>query len=336
MNRKTGRERNLERTAIASLSVDFDNKWAYLRAAGRADWQSASSYLPVAAQRMVTVLGELDLPLTVFVVGRDLQNESDVQALEAFQQLRSYEYSNHSMNHLPWMHTMDQDEIYREIADTHRAIESTLGHRPLGFRGPGFSCPDEVLRVLGQLNYVYDASVFPTSMAPIARAVFLARTKLKGEQKEKAKKLYGGFSAMRNPNQPFRRQIDSFSLWEIPVTVMPISRTPIHFSYFIYLASLSKWTAKAYLQNAFRLCRITGTAPSLLLHPPDFLGREDDPDMAYFPGMKMPRSEKLNIVRWALERYAKSFDVHTMIEQTNSLTLQETQLERKAERTVTT
>ncbi|MCA9138228.1 MAG: polysaccharide deacetylase family protein [Planctomycetales bacterium] len=304
---------------IASLSIDFDNKWAYLRAAGRSDWESVTSYLNIVAERVLETLGQFNLPLTVFVVGRDLKNESDVRAIESLKQLPAHEFANHSMNHLPWMHTMDQREIFDEIVGTHDAIEMSLGCQAKGFRGPGFSCPDEVLRVLGKLNYVYDASIFPTSLAPVARAVFMARTKLKGEQKEKAKKLYGGFAAMRNPNRPFRRTVDNHSLWEIPVTVMPLVRTPIHFSYFTFLASVSKLAAKSYLRTAFRLCRITGTAPSLLLHPPDFLGREDDQQMAYFPGMKMPRQEKLEIVRWALQLYSQSFDVHTMIGQSHKL-----------------
>ncbi|QDV41693.1 Polysaccharide deacetylase [Stieleria neptunia] len=308
--------------APASLSVDFDNKWAYLRAAGRQDWESASSYLPIAAERMVELLGELDLPLTVFVVGRDLRCPRDTAAIDSFKALQSVEFANHSMNHLPWMHTMDREEIFAEIAGTHQAIASALGVQPRGFRGPGFSCPAEVLGVLAQLDYAYDASVFPTSVAPIARAVFLARTKLKGEQKEKAKQLYGGFAAMRNPNRPFRRPVEGGRLWEIPVTVMPLTRTPIHFSYFLFLAGVSTLAAKTYLSNALRLCRWTGTTPSLLLHPPDVLGCEDDPDMAYFPGMKMPRAEKLKLVRWALRRYAQTFHVQTMIQQVRSLDTQ--------------
>ena len=141
------------------------------------------------------------------------------------------------------------------------------------------------------------------------------RTKLSGQQRERAKKLYGGFSAMRQPNRPFQREIDASRLWEIPVSVMPFTRTPIHFSYFTYLASFSTLAAKSYLRSAFRLFKLTGTPPSLLLHPPDFLGREDDTDMAYFPGMKLARRDKLRIVRWALKLFSESFDVRCLIDQ---------------------
>ncbi|TWU59126.1 Polysaccharide deacetylase [Rubripirellula tenax] len=302
---------------IASLSMDLDNKWAYLRAAGRPDWAERPGYLPLVIDRIVDVLGELDLPLTVFIVGRDLAGDGndESEAIRQFGQLQSWEPANHSLNHLPWMHTMEAAEIADEIETTHHRILAATGRRPLGFRGPGFSCPDEVLRVLAEHDYVYDASIFPTSIAPIARMVFLIKSDLKGEQREKAKKLYGGFSSLRQPNRPFRRAVDGHQLWEMPVTVMPITRTPIHFSYFTYLASFSTLAAKTYLRTALRMCKLTNTPPSLLLHPPDFLGHDDDSDMAYFPAMNMSRQEKLSIVRWGLKLYAESFDVSLMIDQ---------------------
>lgn len=309
---------------IASLSMDLDNKWAYLRAAGNQQWQQSSSYLPTVIPRVVEMLGELALPLTVFLVGRDLDCDRDRAAIAGFESLSQWEPANHSMNHLPWMHTMQPDEIAEEIESTGTRVAEATGRTPFGFRGPGFSCPEEVLRVLVRNDYQYDASIFPTSIAPLARAVFLMKTELRGEDRQKAKQLYGGFSSLRNPNRPFLRNVDGNELWEVPVTVMPLLRTPIHFSYFTYLASFSTMAAKAYFKMAIGLCRLTGTPPSLLLHPPDFLGRQDDREMAYFPGMKMDRAEKLAIVRWALERYASAFDVHCMIDQVKSLTASET------------
>ena len=299
---------------IASLSMDLDNKWAYLRAAGRLDWESRPGYLPMVVDRVVDMLGELGLPLTVFTVGRDLVEDGDCTAIRSFDRMDRWEPANHSLNHLPWMHTMDSAEIADEILITDQRIREITGRRALGFRGPGFSCPDEVLRVLALNDYVYDASIFPTSIAPIARAVFLMKTDLKGAEKEKAKKLYGGFDSLRQPNRPFLRTAGNRKLWEIPVTVMPLIRTPIHFSYFTFLASFSTLAAKTYFRTALWLCKATGTAPSLLLHPPDFMGREDDSDLAYFPGMKMARSDKLAIVRWGLKLYAKQFDVRCMID----------------------
>jgi peptidoglycan-N-acetylglucosamine deacetylase len=304
----------------ASLSIDLDNKWAYLRAAGRQDWADRPGYLEIVVPRILDILGELDLPLTVFLIGRDLVVDKDLAAIDPLSTLPAWEPANHSLNHLPWMHTMSGEEIEQEIMTTHDRITSVTGNRPKGFRGPGFSCPIEVLRILASNDYLYDASVFPTSIAPLARAWFLMKSDLRGAEREKAKKLYGGFSSLRQPNRPFVRPIDDKHLWEIPVTTMPLARTPIHFSYFTFLASISTLAAKTYFRTALALCKMTNTPPSLLLHPPDFLGHEDDSDMAYFPGMKLSRDKKLAITRWGLKQFADQFDVRLMVDQVESLT----------------
>jgi hypothetical protein len=57
------------------------------------------------------------------------------------------------------------------------------------------------------------------------------------------------------------------------------------------------------------LCRLTGTSPSILLHPLDFLGREDEPDLSFFPAMGLPRERKLAIVDWCLGILAREFEV---------------------------
>ncbi len=295
----------------ASLSLDLDNKWAYLRAAGRRDWDQAVSYLPVACGRIAEILGKHNLPLTVFLVGRDLVRDEDLAAIEPLRTLRQFEPANHSLSHLPWMHTMSADEVAREIEQPHEAIREHFGVAPRGFRGPGFSCPPAVIKQLKQHDYVYDASVFPTSMAPMARTVFLIRSGLRGKQKDDAKQLYGGFASMRQPNRPFVRD----GLVEIPVTVMPVTRAPIHFSYVTFLASFSIAAAKSYFTASLAACRRTGTPPSLLLHPPDFLGRQDDADMAYFPGMKMDRNAKLGFIDWALDKFARQFQVDCLLTQ---------------------
>ena len=67
---------------------------------------------------MVETLGEMGLPLTVFTIGRDLVEEEDCLAIQSFDRLSRWEPANHSLNHLPWMHTMDAAEIADEIEIT--------------------------------------------------------------------------------------------------------------------------------------------------------------------------------------------------------------------------
>ena len=106
--------------------------------------------------------------------------------------------------------------------------------------------------------------------------------------------------------------MDAGSFLELPVTTMPLFKTPIHFSYLTYLGMFSETLAMAYLKTAILMCRLTRTEPSLLLHPLDFLGREDDSDLASFPAMRMPVAEKLRLMGRFMDELAGRFTPVTM------------------------
>ena len=60
---------------------------------------------------------------------------------------------------------------------------------------------------------------------------------------------------------------------------------------------------------ALRLCRLTGTPVSLLLHPTDFLGGDEIPEMAFFPGMQLTSDTKTALVREVLALMDASFTI---------------------------
>ena len=93
---------------------------------------------------------------------------------------------------------------------------------------------------------------------------------------------------------------------------MPVFRVPIHTSYLVYLASFSKALSLAYFRVALLLCKWTRTPPSLLLHPPDFLGGDEVPALDYFPGMKLDSAFKKEFMGRILEIYARNFEVLPM------------------------
>ena len=66
---------------IASLSLDLDNKWSYMKTNGDEGWESFPSYLDVVVPRFLDMLDELDLSITVFIVGQDAAMESNHAAL---------------------------------------------------------------------------------------------------------------------------------------------------------------------------------------------------------------------------------------------------------------
>lgn len=281
--------------SIASLSLDLDNKWSYLKTHGSDAWRSFPSYLDVAVPRILEFLRQRDLTITFFIVGQDAALDKNRQALRSIAEA-SHEIANHSFNHEPWLHLYAEQQLNDELARAEEAIDLATGATVTGFRGPGFSISNSVLKVLQERGYSYDASAFPNILNPIARAYFFARSNLSDAEKEQRKALFGNFSDALRPVKPYRWDLGGAALLELPVTTMPLFRTPIHFSYLLYLSSFSPLAARAYFRFALAMCAITRTEPSLLLHPLDFLGCDDDPDLGFFPGMNMPSATKLAVM----------------------------------------
>jgi hypothetical protein len=296
---------------VASLSLDLDNKWSYMKTHGDRGWESFPSYLDILVPRALAFLKARQLTLTFFIVGQDAAVDKNRHTLAAIAGA-GHEIGNHSFRHEPWLHLYSEQQIDTELASAEEHIERATGQRPIGFRGPGFSLSQGVLRTLVRRGYLYDASTFPTFLGPLARAYYFMTTKLNSEQMVKRKLLFGGFRDGLRPIRPYRWQIDDEGIIEIPVTTMPIFRVPIHLSYILYLSAVAPALALRYARSAFTLCRLTNSPPSMLLHPLDFLGCEDAPDLSFFPGMKLHSEEKLKLVSEVLALLSAQFTILTV------------------------
>jgi len=131
-----------------------------------------------------------------------------------------------------------------ELAE--EAIEVATGKRPKGFRGPGFSFSESILKVLRNRGYIYDASTFPTFLGPVARAYYFMTSDLSEEEMQKRKELFGKFREGFRPLKPYRVQVDGGDLVEIPVTTMPLLKLPIHVSSLLYLSRFAPSIARCY------------------------------------------------------------------------------------------
>ncbi len=218
----------------------------------------------------------------------------------------SHEIGNHSFNHEPWLHLYSEEQIEDEISRTEEAIAAATGTTPTGFRGPGYSLSTRTLAVLNRRGYRFDASTFPTFLGPLARAYYFMTSRFTDDEKDKRKALFGGLKDGLRPVKPYRWDMGGSSLLEIPVTTMPIFKVPFHFSYLLYLGTYSPWLARIYFKTALTMCRLTGTEPSLLLHPLDFLGGDDVPELAFFPAMGLDGGTKTEM----LESFFRILDEH--------------------------
>jgi hypothetical protein len=302
----------MNRNPLASLSLDLDNKWTYMKIHGDFGWQSFPSYLRIVVPRVLGLLAERRLQITFFIVGQDAALEANAEPLAAISSA-GHEVGNHSFSHEPWFHLYEEDKCEDEIARAEAHIERATGHRPLGFRGPGFSSSGTLLNVLLRRGYQYDASSFPTFFGPIARFYYFFHMKgLDLAQREQRKRLFGTFRDGFRPLRPYLLRSGNLDLVEIPVTTMPIVKLPFHLSYILYLSTFSERLALTYFQAALAMCRATRTQPSLLLHPLDFLGCDDTSDLSFFPAMSLPGAKKLALITQMLDIFCRDFTVVPM------------------------
>lgn len=296
---------------LASVSLDLDNKWSYMKTRGDPDWKSLPSYLDVVVPRVLSFLAGRGLTITVLVVGQDAVLPRNQRLLASVAEA-GHEIGNHSFLHEPWLHLYSPREIEEEITRAEQAIEAATGRRPIGFRGPGFSSTPAVREILARRGYLYDASVLPTFVGPLARVYYFLSSGLAAKDREQRRGLFGGFRDVLHPNRARVVRAAGCPLVDLPVTTMPFVRTPIHVSYVLYLSRFSLAAARAYVRLAVRLARWTGTEPSLLLHPLDFVSAEDAPELAFFPAMDLPLPEKLALLGFVLDTLEPHFALTTL------------------------
>ncbi|MGQ0643066.1 MAG: polysaccharide deacetylase family protein [Gemmatimonadaceae bacterium] len=297
------------RQQLASISLDADNVWSYLKTHGDASWRDYPSYLDRLLPSAMDTLEALGLRCTFFIVGRDAADPRHKDALADLTR-RAHSVGNHSYEHEPWLQRYSAVQLVDEIARAEDAIEGATGQRPIGFRGPGFSWTRTLLEVLAARGYAYDASTFPTFLGPLARAYYFWTARLNDEQREERQALFGGWRDVLHPIDAYRWRIaKDRTLLEIPVTTCPILRTPFHLSYLLYFAVRSEALALGYLRTALALCRATRVEPSILLHPLDFIGGDEEPRLAFFPAMRMCGARKRELASRFLREIASQFDV---------------------------
>jgi peptidoglycan/xylan/chitin deacetylase (PgdA/CDA1 family) len=88
---------------VASLSLDLDNQWSYMKTHGDAGWDAYPSYLDIVVPRVLEFLAARGLRITFFVVGQDAALERNRDALAALS-AAGHEIGNHSFRHEPWLH----------------------------------------------------------------------------------------------------------------------------------------------------------------------------------------------------------------------------------------
>ncbi|MGA2450813.1 MAG: polysaccharide deacetylase family protein [Polyangiaceae bacterium] len=189
-------------TRLAAVSVDLDEIPNYFGIHGIEEPAGAVRTLvyDVAVGRLVTLATELEIPLTLFAIGRDLERP------EAASQLRDaiglgFEIGNHTFDHRYDLVRLGADEIRLQVEEGARAIERATGHRPVGFRSPGYTVTDVLLDMLPGLGMLYDTSVFPCPLYWLAKATKLQMIAALGRR---SRSVLDSPAVLRAPTKPYR------------------------------------------------------------------------------------------------------------------------------------
>lgn len=297
---------------LASVSLDLDDLWSYQRTHCDPEWERRSSYLPSLVPLLLDMFDASACSITFFVVGWDAALPANGRWMRMITD-RGHEVGNHSYDHECWLHLYTPEMMEQELARAEEAILAATGQRVSGFRGPGFSWSPTLLELLAARGYMYDASTLPTYLGPLARAYFLATARMSAAQRRERAQLFGSFLDGRRPSGAYQWRLASGrGLLEIPVTTVPVVKTPFHMSYLLYLSRFSRALMRTYLRSALALCRRRAITPSFLLHPLDVLGPEQAPQLAFFPGMDVPGEAKRALVREVLAILAHEFTLGPM------------------------
>jgi hypothetical protein len=187
---------------LCAVSVDLDEIPNYFAIHGLPAPTGAERSLvyDVAVDRLSVLAAELDLPLTLFAIGDDLQRPESVARLRAARE-RGFEIANHSLDHRYDLVRMGRDGIRRQIEGGADAIEQAVGARPVGFRAPGYTITDEVFDVLAELGVAYDSSVFPCPQYWAAKAAAIGLITLRGRT---SRSIVDTPAVLVAPTRPYR------------------------------------------------------------------------------------------------------------------------------------
>ena len=298
--------------SLASISLDLDNQWSYMKIHGDDGWKKYPSYFDVFLPHVLDLLNQLKLKITFFIVGKDAalgQNASGLREITN----RGHEVGNHSMHHDSWLQAYSKEKIRQEIDQAEAHIAHCTGQVPVGFRGPGFCWSLDLLEVLAERRYLFDASTLPTYIGPLARLYYFWKSDLTREERKDRQELFGIMQNGFQPIKPYRWHLPSGRrLLEIPVSTIPIVKTPFHMSYLLYLSRYSPFLMGLYLNLAISLCKLNGVSPSYLLHPLDLIGSDRLTELSFFPGMDLSSEHKARVFLKVIKTLARHFKLVNM------------------------
>jgi hypothetical protein len=147
----------LIKSRYASININFDS---LAEAYGFPDDFDDKSFSQIA-QRFFNLSDKYKFKYTIFVVGRDLENPKNAEAVKEWSS-RGHEIGNHSYSHRRDIGTLTDGETRKDIEKAHNIITKITGIEPKGFISASWASSKWITKALIDLDYLYDTSYFPS------------------------------------------------------------------------------------------------------------------------------------------------------------------------------
>lgn len=228
--------------------------------------------------RIMKIGEKFDIPITFFLVGKDLENKKNYEIIRRISDNDNIEIANHSYNHLFNFGSRSEQVIHDEIYKSHDLIFKCTGKEAKGFISPTWSVSKNVIKNLIKLNYTYDTSFF--------KSIYLYPAVLKIALSHIAKgKLKKAFQILNRRDYliPFKYDYEPFfinskmkkvsniekeSILEMPMPIISNLNPPIwHTAGYVF-----GWE---YVQRKLKKILEKNKPFFYLIHPADFLDQND-------------------------------------------------------------
>jgi peptidoglycan/xylan/chitin deacetylase (PgdA/CDA1 family) len=234
----------------ATIQVDLDGVWTIYQHHQIEVPHSPDPVFEQSISRFINLFHTANIHATFFIVGSDLEIPAPAQQIKTIADA-GHELANHSYSHPLNFSGLSFAEKKNEIERTETLIQQITGQMVTGFRAPSYAIDCETLTILNDLHYQYDSSIFPTYWSGIIRRFESGFS----VPSSKPTASYGKIQYSKAPNRIYHLDRESpwnpgnLPLWEVPMSVYPFIRTPMHSSFSMriswwYFASAINWLAR--------------------------------------------------------------------------------------------
>ncbi|MCD6356701.1 MAG: polysaccharide deacetylase family protein [Anaerolineaceae bacterium] len=301
---------------IGNITIDVDTLSSIYKGKGCSGRYTFIEFR-TGVDNMLAFFNEYGIKTTMFMVGNDFLHKENHPAILAISKA-GHEIANHSMTHPQGFRWLPVEEKEKEISGMAKICQTVTGKSPIGFRSPGWNIDDSTLPILLKLNYLYDSSIFPTSLMPIMKFSHWLST---SKQAKENRTTMGQLNYMFSPITPYHvsrkslKEKGELSIIEFPISVTPFLRIP-------FFATLLLFTGIGFYRRLYHSIHASGLPIHFQMHLSDFIDysipelRNQMPQAnqgAYIPqSLNTPLSKKLDIFKKILDLMVKDYSFITL------------------------